>query len=335
MGQPLEVHIRELQEFYWSSADPDGLGFVQLADALRRAGDLVEARRVLREGLGRHPDYLSGHVVAAWLSQDQGNSQEAEAQFRTSLELDPRNLCALRGLAEILLAREDLGPALEFMEALLQEDPLDLDLPDRISELRSRLGEPQRIDSAPAAEPPPVVWDDPDAVAEELNWEMAALQPDSSPEPVREEAIRAAPEVPGLGEEPSAYPEAGDLGEYSGFLRDEVVEDGEPIPSMDDLDGALVTATLGEVYLRQGWLDRAEGVFLTLLREDPSNELAKRRLLDVRELMGETGIWAVKSKAEETPTPSIVPIASLGSRGGSRSRGPNGTPGGSGPRWIS
>lgn len=52
MGQPLEVHIRELQELYWSAADPDGRGFVHLADALRRAGDLREAHRVLREGLG-------------------------------------------------------------------------------------------------------------------------------------------------------------------------------------------------------------------------------------------------------------------------------------------
>ena len=75
MGQPLEFHIRKLQEFYWSAADPDGRGFVPLADALRRAGEHWEARRVLREGLKRHPDYLSGYVVAAWLSLDQGRRE--------------------------------------------------------------------------------------------------------------------------------------------------------------------------------------------------------------------------------------------------------------------
>ena len=43
MGQPLEVHIRKLQEFYWSEADPEGRGFVPLADALRKAGEFLLA----------------------------------------------------------------------------------------------------------------------------------------------------------------------------------------------------------------------------------------------------------------------------------------------------
>ena len=55
MGQPLEVHIRKLQEFYWSEHDPDGRGFVPLADALRRAGDFREAHRLLRDGLDGTP----------------------------------------------------------------------------------------------------------------------------------------------------------------------------------------------------------------------------------------------------------------------------------------
>ena len=286
MGQPQEGHIRKLQDYFWSDADPDGLGFVPLADALRQAGDFREAHRLLREGLRRHPDFLSGHVVAAWLSVDRGQLEDAESRFRTALELDPRNISALSGLAEILLDRGEVGSALGFLESLLQEDPLDLDLPKRVLDLRARPEAPSEAGPDTDLEPEPLVWDDPDAAAEELNWGVAALQSDSSPDGSPNEPEEVTP---------SAL----------------VVEDGEPIPAPEELDDALVTSTLGEIYLRQGLFGRAERLFETLLAGDPENEHLKHRLKEVRSLL-----QAQEGKAEERerrtpPEEEIVPIASL------------------------
>jgi len=186
VGQPLEVHIRKLQDHYWSEADPDGRGFVCLADALRRAGDLREAHRLLRDGLGRHPDFLSAHVVAGWLSIDRGQLGEAEDRFRTALDLDSRNVSALRGLAEVLLDRGEEDSALGFLEALCREDPVDLTLPERILELRTRSKVEEDVGPGEGGEPEPRLWDDPEEVAEELDWESAALQPDASASPEEE-----------------------------------------------------------------------------------------------------------------------------------------------------
>ncbi len=273
VGQPLEAHIRRLQEFYWSEHDPDGRGFVPLADALRKAGDFVESHRVLREGLGRHPELVSGHVVAGWLSLDRGRPEEAEAEFRTALELDSKNIAALRALGDILLERGDGAAAIEVLEELSHEDPIDLNLPHQIAELRLEAESGQEMNPDQDGEPPSPVWDDPYAVADELDWDSATLQPDESPqdepaeeagEELREESIEPEPQTP----EDSAP----------------LVEDGEPLPGDEGLQGAMITSTLGEIYLRQGLFDQAEDVFETLLKADPNSVHLQGRLEEVRGL---------------------------------------------------
>jgi tetratricopeptide (TPR) repeat protein len=289
VGQPQEVHIRKLQEFYWSDADPDGRGFVPLADALRKVGDLREAHRVLREGLQRHPDFPSGHIVAAWLGIDRGELHETETHFRLALELDRHNIFALRGLAEILLDRGETAAALELLEALLREDPIDQDLPDRVHALREQLEAPDVEEPDPGAQGLASVWDDPDVVAEEVSWETAALQADSSWN--------------------------GSPGGPEGIVASAmVVEDAEPIPSPDDLDEALVTSTLGEIYLRQGFLDRAQRVFETLVEKDPGNEHLEHRLEEVRRRRLSAELPSGERVATDGERPledGIVPIAWL------------------------
>ncbi len=286
MGRPQEDHIRELQDIFWSDADPDGLGFVPLADALRQAGDFREAHRLLRDGLGRHPDFLSGHVVAAWLSVDQGQLEDAESRFRTALELDPKNISALRGLAEILLDRGDVGSALGFLEALLKEDPIDLDLPKRVLNLRAKAEAPVGAGPDTDLEPEPLVWDDPDAVAEELDWGAAVLQPDSS----RDGFPNGSEE-----ESPSAS----------------VLENGEPTPALGELDDVLVTSTLGEIYLRQGLFGRAERLFETLLAEDPENEHLKHCLEEARGLLQAQEAKPDEREGRASPEEEILPIEAL------------------------
>jgi len=196
VGQPLEVHIRTLQEYYWSEDDPDGRAFVPLADALRRAGDLREAHRLLRDGLARHPDFLSAHVVAGWLGMDRGDLDDADDRFRTALELDPKNLSALRGLAEVLLERGEKDSAIGVLETLSQEDPVDLTLPARILELRARPTVDASGGSSASGEPGPPLWDDAEEVAEELDWEGAVLQRDASAGPETDhEGAEDRPEV--------------------------------------------------------------------------------------------------------------------------------------------
>ena len=346
MVQSLEARVRKLQDLYWSSADPDGRGFVPLADALRRAGELLEARRILREGMERHPDFVSGHVVSAWLSLDQGRPEEAAASFQAARELDPENLAALRGMAEILLEKGEVGAALEYLRDLAQQDPLDPGLSARMAELEESLAGSADRDSSfrePASEGLALpMWVDLDEVAEELDWTCAALQEDltsaGAEAPVRESAPEADSslrettkeelpetegELPGLarevlvGQADAISPEVAGAESHTvsvegchGEAEPWVAEDGVPVPDPREAGDTLVTSTLGEIYLRQGYLEWAEEVFQTVLDRHPEDPEVQARLEEVRALR--RGREPAVSAAGEALTPEAeVPVESL------------------------
>ena len=288
----MEAEIKKLQEFYWSDADPDGRGFVNLAAAYRKSGDLDEALRILRDGLRRHPELVSGHVVAGWVQSDQGNVSEAEAAFRKALEIDPENISALRGLGEVLSESGDAEGALKTFQNLLLLEPLDLGLPGRVEELREVVLTPTPAEGPEGQGSGP--WDDPEDVAEELNWERAALQEDKSllsPDSADSEDPEAGSERPELPDR-SVSAEA---------LKDDT----------------LVTKTMGDVLLRQGLLDESEGVYKQLLRRDPGDAEVQERLDHIQALRrGEVaqevfGPGTAEAPPEGPSLQTIVPIQAL------------------------
>jgi Tfp pilus assembly protein PilF len=95
--ESVEDEIRRFEEQF--RHQPESLVFARLADAYRKSGDLVRALEVLEEGIGRHPDYLSAHIVRARTFRDLGRAEEARSTFERVIEIDPQNLVAIRGLA--------------------------------------------------------------------------------------------------------------------------------------------------------------------------------------------------------------------------------------------
>jgi tetratricopeptide (TPR) repeat protein len=294
VGHALEARIRRLQELYWSEVDPDGRGFVPLADALRRAEDYTEARRVLEEGLARHPESASGHVVSAWLHLDQGEPEEAETSFGFVLDLDPKNVSALSGLGDLLEGRGELVEALGHFRNLLEETPADGELRDKILGLEAQLEEGTEGPAEDEAILPEV--GSPGAFArfaDELDWERATLQEDR----------------PYLGSTTEVEDWVRDVDDHPVWLA----EDGVPIPEVRDRQDALVTPTLGEIYFRQGLLGRAEEVFEALLERDPGNKDLAARLEAVRAAQrGEPQDpepTSLEDQREHEPTPAESPEA--------------------------
>ena len=112
MDQSLEREIRRLYSCFHSPEDRQGRSFVPLADAYRRAGDLLRARLLLEEGLRRHPGFSSAHVVAMRIARDVSDHAGALAATRRVLELDPDNVEAQQVLARVgPLARDAGSPA--------------------------------------------------------------------------------------------------------------------------------------------------------------------------------------------------------------------------------
>lgn len=110
-------------------ADPTSIAFAQLAEEYRRAGQLDEAVGVCREGLRRHPGYLSARITLGRALAEQGDAAGAEQEFEEVLRTAPDNLAAVRGLAELAHTHGDLERALTLYQragALTRYDP-DLD----------------------------------------------------------------------------------------------------------------------------------------------------------------------------------------------------------------
>jgi tetratricopeptide (TPR) repeat protein len=113
--------IAKLEALY--AANPEGRVFTHLAEAYRKAGRLDHARQILDEGLTRHADYPSAHVVLGRVLLDANDTEGAGHAFRRVLELDRHNLIALRALGEIARDNGRTAEALHYYQELSALDP--------------------------------------------------------------------------------------------------------------------------------------------------------------------------------------------------------------------
>jgi predicted Zn-dependent protease len=81
--------------------DPGSIAFAQLAEEYRRGGDCRQAITICREGLARHPGYLSAQVTLGRALVELGQFDEARNELEAVLSVAPDNLAAIRALAEI------------------------------------------------------------------------------------------------------------------------------------------------------------------------------------------------------------------------------------------
>ena len=136
--------------------EPGSRVFAQLAEELRKAGQLAEAIRVARQGLLNHPAYPSAKMTLGRALLDMRDLRGARTEFEAVLRGAPDNILASRYLGECLEGLGDLGSALLQYRATLRLAPGDRNLEAQIRALEQRLT-PTGATSAPPAPPPPPV----------------------------------------------------------------------------------------------------------------------------------------------------------------------------------
>ena len=119
--------------------DQSSIAFAQLAEALRRAGQVQEAIDICRAGLAFHPDYLSAHVTLGRALIEAGDSDAAQVELTRVLAAASENLAAMKGLAEIHQQRGELREALDLYRRALELAPHDPDLELAVSQLETDL----------------------------------------------------------------------------------------------------------------------------------------------------------------------------------------------------
>ena len=145
-----ETELTALRALAGSERDPEGRSFAVLAEALRRAGQVSEARAVASEGVERHPGFASGHIAAARASLAAGDPEEARNSFRQAIALDPDNHVALLAGGEVALVFGDTTEAQLFFDRLRSGG---LGEPEAVEALGARLVDAQRSRLAQAQEP--------------------------------------------------------------------------------------------------------------------------------------------------------------------------------------
>jgi tetratricopeptide (TPR) repeat protein len=339
--------------------DPGSRLFAQLAEELRKAGDLREAIDLCRDGLQRHPAYPSARMTLGRALFDSRDLQGARAEFEAVLKGAPDNILASRLLGECLDGLGDAPGALARYRATLALAPGDRAVQARIEAAEARLAGP----AGPAAPPePPRVAEVEEAVTPiplvaadepfelERTYEapptaaagVAPTPPESSfdatlpaggavgaPSPTVEEMFdfdapaeapreaapvfavdaamlsdrlppveapppRAEPPrmlIPAEGEPPPPWVES-----PAGSGREAVAETPPPPPAAD-----LVSPTLAELYLNQGFPARAAEVLRMVVAREPGNERARARLAEIERLGGPAGGPPTPSAADAAP----------------------------------
>ena len=127
--------------------DPASIAFAQLAEEYRRAGQTDEAVRICREGLTRHPGYLSARVTLGRALLDLGHLGEARGEFEFVVAEAPENLAAVRGLAEISHREGQTADALTYYQRALALSRHDPEIEEIVQQLSRQMGASSSGDS--------------------------------------------------------------------------------------------------------------------------------------------------------------------------------------------
>jgi predicted regulator of Ras-like GTPase activity (Roadblock/LC7/MglB family) len=146
--------IRALSEAL--AADPSSVVFVQLGEALRRAGQTELAWRVATRGLERHTQRADAHDLVARIAIDRGDVARARAEWEAVLRLSPGHGGAQKGLGFLCFQQGELDEAARFLGAALAGDPLDESLAAALDTVRASSTGLRPIEEGPT-EPRPMV----------------------------------------------------------------------------------------------------------------------------------------------------------------------------------
>ncbi len=225
----LEREIHELRALYWSERDPEGRGFAPLADAYRRAGNLTDALELLRDGLDRHPDFASGHVVAARTHLARGDADAAMLSLETVLTLDEENTEALSGLGDLHQEQGSLNKALALFQRLSVAVPGDDGVMDRVRSLKDL------VEGAAHSEAEPMGESDPEIVAEEAAVEeLTIVSEEGAVEDLSIGATEGVHEDPGIVATEATLEDLGVVAD-DGALPQPGITEAEPAPQDADL----------------------------------------------------------------------------------------------------
>jgi tetratricopeptide (TPR) repeat protein len=259
----------------------DPRAFLQLAEEHRRMGRLKEAIAICLEGLEQHPNLHAASITLGRSYLESGKLDEARTTLEGVCARLPEHHLAAKLLAETQCRMGDLASAVATCKAILVHYPRDREFETMLAEIVAEQERPAPATGAAAggssvaeaaAQDAPTVTagatDDPDL---EYAPEDVNLQPQPATAP-RSPVTAAPAKTQARAPSPPPAPVAAPAPPVAAAPA------AAATPAGDD---ALQTNTLAELYLKQGFVERAMDVYRAMLRVDATNERARRRLVEL------------------------------------------------------
>lgn len=240
--------------------------FARLANEYRKSGEIDRAIEICRAHVPQQPGYISGYIVLGQALYESKQLEESRQTFETALTLDPENLIALRQLGDIARDQRDLDQARAWYRRLLEVDPQNEEVAQQLDELFTS--------SPPTAVPATAGTGAEDALQNADTEEFFSFG-----EGAGSDAAESPPAVvlPFRPAPASAGEPAGRMVELPPPPAPAPVPEAAA-PSAPAAP-SFVTETMAELYLKQGFRDRALDIYRQLRQQSPENEALQERIL--------------------------------------------------------
>ena len=123
--------------------NPQSLVFAPLAEAYRKLGLIDKALKVLKKGIKRRPDYLMGHLNLAACYVDKNQNRLAYTILRPMVEIHKDNLKLQKLFARICIKLNLSKEALEVYKHILFLYPKDQESTNQVRDIEGNLGKTQ------------------------------------------------------------------------------------------------------------------------------------------------------------------------------------------------
>lgn len=288
--------------------------FARIASRLLELGRAEEAVALCSENMARFPNYLSGMMILGESYLEMGNYEKAKEMFNTALKQDPDNLRALYLLGKTAQNAGEILLAYSYYERLLEADPYceeaSLEAEKLKHEIESKEFTPV-MRPAPAAEKSPQIADKVELTVSLSELEEGTMEfpkekaKSERARPARKDAdeFMHAKEVgvdtPLVGidlslAEKAAEPVASSPASVS--PRDlEPAPAPRPEPEPPPATAAppsapkplFETASIAEIYAKQGLFELALRVYQKLLNANPDETLYKNKIAELEQKIKE------------------------------------------------
>jgi tetratricopeptide (TPR) repeat protein len=225
---------------------PNSFCFARLAEVHLKVGLVEDALHVARQGVLKHPGYLSGLRVLSQACYAKGLNAEALAALKVVAVAMPEDVASQKMLGHLLVEAGDQEAACQAFRAVLEFSPDDVECRIELESLEKSYGVGQSTFETD---------DDDDSIIEDLE---------------------ILEEIEVLDDENETEYES----EFLSSASENADTDHDP----------LSTVTLAELYVSQGFINKALEIYRTILSDNPSDDGIASRIATLESIETAPGV---------------------------------------------